>query len=210
MARALAVIPACGESRRMQRPKLLLPWKTSTVIAAVVRSWLSTPIDRLLIVCRASDAPLLEHLEELRASHGQRLEIIRLDPPPREMKASIAAAIQHLTREVASCDPQDLPADYLAIAPGDLPRLPAAVISRLLEQIPTDAVVQPSIAGRLRHPVLLPWSVARQILKLDASETLATLVQRASCKAVPCDDLASPRDFADLDTPEAYQQLLDD
>ena len=37
--RSFAVVPAAGRSRRMGRPKLLLPWGESTIIQQVLGAW---------------------------------------------------------------------------------------------------------------------------------------------------------------------------
>lgn len=45
-----AVVLAAGESRRMGRPKMLLPWDGCTVLEAVVRSLLAAPVRRVAVV----------------------------------------------------------------------------------------------------------------------------------------------------------------
>ncbi|MCS7269454.1 MAG: NTP transferase domain-containing protein, partial [Gemmataceae bacterium] len=54
----VAVVPAAGQSRRMGRPKLLLPWKGSTVVETVVHTVRQGGVDRVLVVIGPESFPL--------------------------------------------------------------------------------------------------------------------------------------------------------
>ena len=54
--RSFAIIPACGRSVRMGTPKLLMPWKDSTVIEAVLAAWEQSQIDEIVVVVRRSSS----------------------------------------------------------------------------------------------------------------------------------------------------------
>ena len=57
--KCFAVIPAAGQSRRMgSRHKLLLPWGESRIIEHLLRAWLSSRIDRVVLVSRPDDEAL--------------------------------------------------------------------------------------------------------------------------------------------------------
>ena len=44
------ILLAAGESRRMGRPKLLLPWGKTTILERVVDNYLKTKISELIVV----------------------------------------------------------------------------------------------------------------------------------------------------------------
>ena len=50
MMRVGAVVLAAGRSRRMGRPKMILPWGETTVIGQVVNVLLAAGVDDLLVV----------------------------------------------------------------------------------------------------------------------------------------------------------------
>ena len=57
--KSFAVIPAAGLSRRMgEKQKLLLPWGDATLIEHVLRAWLDSRIDRIVLVSRRDDRDL--------------------------------------------------------------------------------------------------------------------------------------------------------
>ena len=56
------IILAAGESRRMGRPKLLLPWGNTTIIGKVVDTYLETAISELIVVVGDNQASLKEIL----------------------------------------------------------------------------------------------------------------------------------------------------
>ena len=88
MRPAYAIIPAAGKSVRMGSPKLLLPWRSGTILDAVLSAWGASQVTRTLVVARRSDLAL--HAVVL--AHGATLVL----PPedPIDMKASIAFVTQ--------------------------------------------------------------------------------------------------------------------
>src|SRR5690606_25777101 len=82
--RCFAVIPAAGQSRRMGQHKLLLPWAGRTVFEAVVAAWQGVPVEAAVVVARSDDRPLIELCRRLS------LDVVLPDPPPDDMKASVA------------------------------------------------------------------------------------------------------------------------
>ena len=67
--RLFAVIPAAGLSRRMGRPKLLLPWQGSTVVEHLLAALAHPRVVARCVVCRQSDAELAGVVE--RAEIGR-------------------------------------------------------------------------------------------------------------------------------------------
>lgn len=192
----------------MGQPKLLLPWNSSTVIETVLGHWLTTSITQAIVVLRTSDQLLADILKPI-AARDPRLQLLAPAIAPQEMKQSIAAAVASIrhTNHPAALGHRD----WLAIAPADLPRISACIVNRVLASLEMattggSLITMPTVAGRRKHPVFLSWQLADEIVSLKDGESLQTIVQRNSCQEVPCDDIATLDDFADLDTPDDYSR----
>ena len=195
--KSIAVIPAAGESRRMGRPKLLLPWRGKTIIDHVLDAWTASRVDHVVVVARAGDEALLDALRR------RNVDVALADPPPEEMKDSVAVGLAFARRTYAPG-----PGDVWLLAPADMPRLSSAVIDRLLAEHDSRSpqILVPQAGNRNGHPVLFPWGLAEEVEKLGANEGINVLRERSPWRAVGIDDSAA---FDDLDTPEDYRRLRD-
>src|SRR4051812_8081052 len=59
------VILAAGASRRMGRPKLLLPWGQTTALGHLLQQWNGTGASQIAVVHAADAKPLIEELDRL-------------------------------------------------------------------------------------------------------------------------------------------------
>ncbi|MCA9248206.1 MAG: nucleotidyltransferase family protein [Planctomycetales bacterium] len=190
--RTIAVVPAAGESRRMGRPKLTLPWRGATVIEAVLEAWRAGGVERVIVVLRAGDDALRALCEKRGA------ELVIADPPPEDMKASILCgldfAVHHLPLADRWC--------WLT-APADMPTLASDVIQNMCqawEETPDSAVV-PVCDGRRGHPVLLPDRAREPLRALGDAEGLNRLFETVEVReldagpAALCEDVDTPADY---------------
>jgi len=206
-ARHFAIVPAAGHSVRMGRPKLLLPLGGRPLIGHVIGAWQRSRVDRIIVVVRPGDGALAETVNGFR---GTGVDLVVPASPPPDMKASIQAALKHIEVQFApSAD------EGFLVAPADMPRLSAAIVDRLIEQHlsgPQSNIFVPIISGRRGHPTLFSWRLAAAIHQLTADEGLHCIVDRQQPVLVSCEDLiaADEYPFADIDTPEQYQQLTGD
>ena len=116
------VILGAGASSRMGRPKLLLPWRDTTVIGAILRQWRELGAAQIAVVHRPNDTPLAAELDRLDHPCADRIE----NPQPeRGMFISIVCAANWpgWQREISS----------LAIVLGDQPHLQSGTLRALLE-----------------------------------------------------------------------------
>ena len=88
-----AIIPAAGHSQRMGRHKLLLPWKSSTIIEQVLAAWTSSRVSRVVVVARGSD----RELQVICRRADVDLVLPDIDPP--DMKISVQHALTHIQRK---------------------------------------------------------------------------------------------------------------
>lgn len=196
--RSFAIVPAAGRSQRMGRPKLLLPWGTTSVIEQVLAAWKASRVSAVIVTVHPDDADLIARCRATGA------DVVIVDPPPADMKASVAAGLAYTE---ATYRPG--PTDVWLLAPADMPRLNARLIEQLLSaHKPHDPqVLVPTAAGRRGHPVLFPWPLAAAVGKLPAEQGIDALVAAAHAWEIECDE---PAAFADLDTPDDYERLKRD
>ena len=195
MVRSFAIIPAAGQSRRMGRPKLLMPWESGCVIDQVLQAWCQSQVSETLVTVRADDEPLLKQC----AQHA--VGVVVLDPPPADMKASVQGALDHIQLHY-----QPAASDVWMLAPADMPRLSSALINHVLAAHQPDqpAIIAPRVGDRKGHPVLFPWEWAATVNQLGADQGIRELWVRHPGRTIAWEDEGP---LEDIDTPEDYQQL---
>lgn len=176
----------------MGTAKLLLPWGESTVIESVLAAWRRSRAEGVVVV-------VSPHNETLAATcRAAGATVVVPATPPEDMKASIQAAVSHLVG-AASLDRDDC----VLVAPADMPWIEPTTIDRLLAAsaaAPGEIVVAVH-GGRRGHPIVLPWSLADEVLRLGERETLKTVIERHGFRGVECNATI----LGDLDTPEDYR-----
>ncbi len=198
--RLFAVVPAAGHSRRMGRPKLLLPLAGRTIIARMLSILKRREIAATVVVVRPDDEPLRAAVAECGAIPLQP------DVPPPEMRQSVEEALRYLERQF-----HPRPEDAWLLAPADHPLLDPAVMDRLISvwRHSPGKIVVPACRGKRGHPTLFPFRLAPEVFELPADEGLNSLLRRHAAEIEQV-ELDSRAVIADLDTPEDYARLLKD
>ena len=193
--RYVAIVPAAGASRRMGRSKLLLPWRSSTVLQTVLETWSQSEVDRTVLVVRAVDQDLAA------IGRGCGADVVVAHSPPPEMKDSVRLALDYVRQQYGL----DQTAWWL-LSPADNPCLDVAVVNRVCRACAaSDAeIVVASHAGKGAHPVALVWPLADEVAGLAKGEGVSALLNRHRVERVDVDD---PGVLEDLDTPEDYDRL---
>jgi molybdenum cofactor cytidylyltransferase len=190
------VILGAGASSRMGRPKLLLPWRDTTVIGAILRQWRELGAGQIAVVHRPNDAPLA--LELVRLDHP-RADRIENPQPERGMFSSIVCAANWSgwKPEIASW----------AIALGDQPHLRSETLRQLLafHSAHAGAICQAEFGGHTLHPVILPRTAFLE-LKSSRAATLKDFLKLVPVPRVQC-SMADDGLALDMDTPEDYKRL---
>lgn len=193
--RSFAIVPAAGQSSRMGTPKLLLPWGETTIIESVLDAWKGAQVRATVVVVPPDDRELADLCWHAGA------EVVVPSQQPGDMKQSVRIALRHIAKHLR---PRET--DVWLVAPADMPHLSSPIIARLLEKHRPDEprILLPTLNGRRGHPALFPWPLAGRVDELGPDEGLNALVQREHPLEIPCDDLAGPDAFGDVDTPEDY------
>jgi molybdenum cofactor cytidylyltransferase len=192
-----AVILAAGKSARMGRPKLLLPWGSTSVLGHLLAQWQALGARQIAVVCAADDQVVQGELDRLGFPAANRICNLA---PERGMFSSIQCAAQWpgwkagLTRR--------------AIVLGDQPLVRSETLRGLLgfSAAHPELICQPARAGHGRHPVLLPQATFLALAGSTAPTLKEFLHTRATEMAFyPVDD---PGLEVDMDRPEDYEKAL--
>ena len=189
-------ILGAGASVRMGRPKLLMPWRETTVIGQIIFTWRELRAAQIVVVMRPDDAMLSAELDRLGFPEGNRI----LNPRPDQgMFSSVLCAANWpgWQKEIAAW----------AIVLGDQPHLNQQGLQKLVafEAQHLDKISQPAVGGRIGHPVILS-QMAFDELKRTKAATLKEFLKLRTASCVQF-EMADPGVLLDMDTPEDYIRL---
>jgi molybdenum cofactor cytidylyltransferase len=193
----VAILPAAGASRRMGRPKLLLPFRGRPLVAGVVEALRAGGVDTIVLVTSPGD-------EELQAWARQAGLSVAVNPDPeRGMLSTIQEGIAALggTAELARRS------KTLLVSPADLPNLDSGTVAILLRRM-TEAEARlavPVYRGRRGHPLAIAPKLIPEIDTLNPDVGLKQLrdLHEAELLEVEVED---PGAVQDVDTPEDYER----
>lgn len=191
------LILGAGDSVRMGRPKLLLPWGATTIIGHLISQWQALGAEQIAVVLRPGDQPLNAELDRLNFPTADRIE----NPDSkRGMFSSIQCAANWLGWKNKL--------NVWAIVLGDQPHLRPDTLRALLafHREHPEAICQPAHDGRPRHPVLLPRAAIDE-LRRSRDGTLKDFLQRSDRPLLEL-PMADAGLALDLDCPEDYERAV--
>ena len=163
-----AIVPAAGKSRRMGRPKLLLPFGGEPLIGRVVKALLDGGVGYVVVVSPPADQPEGPPVADAARRAGASV-ITPLRHPP-EMRESVELALAKLDR--------DGPPPAFMLTPADSPALTPAIVREVLGRWAgsPESMVIPVAGGKKTHPLVLPWDLALEIRSLPRPLGINSLV----------------------------------
>lgn len=187
------VLLAAGSSSRMGEVKPLLLYKGEPLVVHALRSALQA--SARVVVVTGFYAPLLELvLRPFQETSPKRLSIIRNPHPEQGQFCSTIYGVLALDPDQA-----------FAITMADLPLVTAEHYSRLAQTLAGYEAVRPFCNGVPGHPVLCAASLRPAILSLPNTATMREFLSGRSVCNLEDGDTAWT---TDIDTPEAYQRLI--
>ncbi len=189
--RVTAVVLAAGESRRMGRNKLLLPWGDTTVLGRTLANVATSKVADVVVVTGHDR----QEIESVASPHG--IATIPNRDYAKGMLSTVQAGIRSLPPVVEAA----------LVILGDQPLVPARLIDELLQAYAASphGLVAPVYDGRRGNPVIIDRRHFAELLALPADAAPRALLQRHP------DDLllVEVEDDAvlhDLDRPEDYER----
>ena len=192
MIHAVALLPAAGASRRMGRPKLLLPFGDGTLVGSVVAALRGGGVERIVLVVAPGD-------EDLRAWAAKEGLTVAVNPDPdRGMLSTIQEGVAALGRTDV----------LLLVTPADLPNLRAETVALLLQRMEeTDApLALPTHLGKRGHPLVIAPALIPEIGTLDPAVGLKQLRDRHEAALLEV-EVGDAGVVEDVDTPEDYGRV---
>lgn len=191
------IILGGGASLRMGKPKLLLPWGTTSILGHLLRLYEEVNTSQVAVVCSRGDATILTELDRLAWPMKDRIFNPEVTP---EMFSSVLCGFQWEGWEAN--------VSHLAVALGDQPLIREKTIADLVAhamQNPKN-ICQPLYENRRRHPVIIPRHIAEKVT-LESHTNLREVLDdyKEHISVYPCDD---PGLVIDIDTPKDYDDAL--
>jgi molybdenum cofactor cytidylyltransferase len=188
------IVLAAGLSSRMGSPKMLLPWKDSTVLDHLLKTLSISPFSELLIVTGSNVWEINQIVSRYHCK-----TVFNPDFENGSMLVSLQVGLRELSGE----------ADAFFLILGDQPFLKIELIEEMeiiYTQKPGQIVI-PSFQMRRGHPWLIDSSLKNEILYLKEPMTLRDFLKTYE-KAISYCVVDEPSILEDMDNPDDYQRLF--
>jgi molybdenum cofactor cytidylyltransferase len=188
-----AVVLAAGESKRMGRPKLVLPWGQGSVIGHVVLTLMEAGVKEIVVVTGGANLQVITALSALpvRTLHNP-------DYAGGEMLSSCQLGLTALDSRISAA----------LIVLGDQPQIEVGVVKSVVGVFEKDhpLLVVPSYQMHRGHPWLAARSLWPAIKALRPPQTLRDFFAQnaAQITYVPVE---TDSILQDLDTPADYERF---
>lgn len=187
-----AIILAAGESKRMGRPKMLLPLGERTILETVIDNATRAKVDGVVVVLGAN-------AEKITAAIDHRPVELTVNPRYREgMLSSIQWGLNALPASARAA----------LVMLGDQPLIASEVIDKIIKvyRQGNKGIVLPVYRERRGHPILIDLKYKEEVAQLDANIGLRALTyhNQEDVLEVAMDE---PSILNDVDTEEDYQAI---
>lgn len=189
-----AIVAAAGDSKRLGRPKQLLPFGQSTLIELVVDNFLKSNLREVIVV--------LGYLyEEISSKLSAKPVRMVYNPAYFEgLSSSIKAGIMAVDTDSSS----------VMIALGDQPLIGADLINLLIDtyQNGGKGIVRPAFQGKMGHPVIMDLKYKGEILNISGDVGCRDIIL-AHKDDVDIVEVNSRVILLDVDTQEDYRAYFE-
>ena len=175
-------------------PKALLLYRGKTFLETVLEACGAAGLEPAVVVL-GPDAPNILSAIDLRGAL-----VVRNEHPETGPIGSIQKAVSAIINR---------PVDGAVVWPVDQPHVLVGTVERLVQEFRERhaAIAVPVRGGRRGHPVLFGRGVFQELMDApqDVGARAVTRADPARVAEVPVDD---PAVLEDIDTPEAYEELI--
>lgn len=192
-----AIVLAAGESKRMKdRNKLLLPFRSMTVIRYVVENIIAAELDEVIVV-------LGHEADDVRAALADLSVKVVLN---ENFEKGMTTSIQEGVRNAAGDGYMICLSDMVMITSEEY----ALMKNEFMQQLQVDekCICIPRFQNEKGNPVIFSASYREAILQHEEMEGCKAVVQENK-EHIHWVDMDSPHVLLDLDYPEDYDRLKD-
>jgi len=188
-----AMILAAGESKRMGKPKLILPFGETTILGTVINNVLSSKADKILVVLGSDAEKIRKKIENLS------LEITTNPGYQKGMLSSVQWGFKNL--------PENAKAALVCL--GDQPGISTVVINKVIDvyKRTRKGIVIPVYKKNRGHPVLIDIKYRKDVKNLNPDTGLRELVYNHPEDTVEV-KVETPSILHDIDGPDDYRKEL--
>ena len=189
-----AMILAAGESKRMGKPKLLLPFGEKTIIETIVETIVSSKVEQTLVIL-GSDR---EKIEEKIKNYPVKIVY------NRDFRSGMLSSIQ--------CGFKSLPEETRAVLVvlGDQPTISTTVINKLIDAYRSSGkgIVLPAYKKERGHPVIIDVKYGKEVENLSPEVGLRGTVYNHPEDILEV-DMETSSIFQDIDSESDYKRELE-
>jgi len=196
MSKVGAIILAAGMSKRMGKPKLLLPLKGAPLIYYPISLALRNQLIPVGVIAG-------QYMNEIQKEMNELTNITYIYNPQFEsgMASSLKLGIQAVDKQV----------DAVMIFLGDQPFVPDVVIEALLKEYELNKengvhIIRPCYDGELGHPILFDKRLFNEFDEITGDEGGRSII-KANKDRLKIIDFPNRQWGLDIDTPEEYEML---
>ena len=188
-----ALVLAAGESRRMGRTKLLLPFGQKTMIEAVISHVTRSQVNHIIVVLGADADKIKSKIKNLP------IATVLNSNYKQGMLSSIKCGFHHLPEKT----------EAVLVCLGDQPSIPSSVADQVIETYKKTkkGIVVPVYHKERGHPVLIDVKYKKEIEKLDPAIGLRQLVYNHPEDTVEV-KVDTSSILRDIDSVDDYEQEL--
>jgi molybdenum cofactor cytidylyltransferase len=189
-----AIILAAGLSKRMGRPKLLMPLDGKPVIHHVILASLMSDINELIVVTGPKSGPIET---SLGLEPDNRVRFVTNPRPQAGMSSSMKVGLRSLRREC----------DGVLFLLGDQPWIDVSTINRLISFFEGDPhrIVVPTVHDRRTTPAVFPKRFFSQLSRVKGDVGGREVLQ-ANSASVLFVELGQSYNDQDIDTPDDFMK----
>ena len=194
MSKTAILILAAGESKRMGRPKQLLPYKDSTLLLEKIKQFQSIENTQVFVVLGAYFKDIFPLLRELP------VKVVMNTNWHEGMGSSLSKGVELIRKKDMF--------DRVLITLSDLPLMESSHYEQLIEMSKTSGkrIIQTEYEDTSGVPVIFDKSLFNNLAKLKNEEGAKPLIEKYKKEVLK---LRSKTPYFDVDTSDAYQKLLD-
>lgn len=190
--RIAAIVLAAGTSSRMgDQNKLLLKFNDQTMVSHVIDQLVSSNASDIIVVTG-------NDFEDVTKSIMQKVEFTHNPDYNQGLSSSLKAGISALPSA----------ADGVMVCLGDMPYITSIHYNHLIAAFALGKIIVPTSNGKIGNPLIFSKEYFKDFEGLSGDKGARKLLKTYPEQVVQV-DLGTDAIFNDIDTPDAYQDIMD-